>query len=513
MIRSGWVGGALALVLVATGCTPTTPAVDGDEGGDSDRLAAFYQQDIDWRECGEGFECGGYEVPLDYDDPGGERLEIAVKRLPASGSDVLGSLVVNPGGPGGSGYEYVDAATGAVSRQVRERFDVVGFDPRGVGRSAPLTCLDSGELDEFIAMDYDSEGDGADPADVSAAGLKELEAENRAFVEGCREQSGDLMLHVGTANVARDMDVLRAVLGDEGLTFLGKSYGTYIGTQYADLFPERVRALVLDGAIDPAMDQLELSVQQAQGFETALRAFVADCLDTTECPLGDEDASVEDGVGKLVGLMEKAGEKPLRNTTGDGREVNRTRAELGVMAALYSESFWPRVRSALADAFEGDGTALLMLGDDLYERADEDSYENSAAALVAVNCSDHPSPRDIGAYEEAVDQAAEEAPVFGPSLTWGALTCAYWPEEAVAEPEPMDAPGAAPILVIGTTRDSATPYEWAERLAKGLESGVLLTREGDGHTGYRKGSLCVDDAVDAYLLEGTPPDDGTVCTE
>ncbi|CAM3781437.1 alpha/beta hydrolase [Nocardiopsis rhodophaea] len=513
MIKTGWVGGALALVLVATGCTAATSVGGEDSGGDSEPLAAFYQQDIEWQGCGEDFECGSYEVPLDYDDPAGERLEIAVKRLPASGSDVLGSLVINPGGPGGSGYDYVDAASGVVSRPVRERFDVVGFDPRGVGRSAPLTCLDSDELDEFVAMDYGGGGGGSDPADVSAAGLADMEEANRAFVEGCRERSGDLMLHVGTADVARDMDVLRAVLGDEGLTYLGKSYGTYIGTRYADLFPERVRALVLDGAIDPDMDQLELSVQQAQGFETALRAFVADCLDTTECPLGDEDATVDDGVDKLVGLMERAGEKPLRNTSGDGREVNRTRVELGVMAALYSESFWPRVRSALADAFEGDGTGLLMLGDDLYERSDEESYENSAAALVAVNCSDHPGPRDIDAYEQAVDQAAEEAPIFGPTLTWGALTCAYWPQEAVAEPEPMDAPGAAPILVIGTTRDSATPYEWAERLAEGLESGVLLTREGDGHTGYRKGSPCVDDAVDAYLLEETPPDGGTVCTE
>ncbi|WP_184080865.1 alpha/beta hydrolase [Nocardiopsis mwathae] len=496
---------------MAAGCTGGTETAGESGGDDGDRLSAFYGQEVDWRECGDGFECGSYEVPLDYGTPDGERLEIAVRRLPASGADVLGSLVINPGGPGGSGYDYVGAATGVVSRAVRERFDVVGFDPRGVGRSSPLTCLDSDELDDFIAVGYDGRGGGADPTDVTPDGLRELEEVNRGFVEGCRERSGDLMLHLGTVNVARDMDVLRAVLGDEGLTYLGKSYGTYIGTRYADLFPERVRALVLDGAIDPGIDQLQLSAQQAAGFETALRAFVEDCLGTSGCPLGDDETSVDDGVEKIVGLMAEAGDEPLRSTTGDGREVNRTRVELGVMAALYSESFWPRVRSALADAFEGDGTGLLMLGDDLYDRDDRESYENSSAALVAVNCSDHPSPRDIGDFEEAVERAAEEAPVFGPTLTWGALPCAYWPEEAVAEPGRLDAPGAAPILVVGTTRDSATPYAWAERLAERLESGVLLTREGDGHTAYRRGSVCVDDAVDAYLLTEEVPPDGTVC--
>ncbi len=420
---------------------------------------------------------------------------------------------MNPGGPGGSGYDYADAAAKAVSQPVRERFDVVGFDPRGIGRSTPIECLDRQALDDYLGAEVDTESEDADLSEVTDTGLEELERLNREFVEACRENSGDLMLHLETANVARDMDVLRGVLGDEGLSYIGKSYGSYIGTHYADLFPERVRALVLDGALQPGMDQLEMSVQQAQGFETALRAFVEDCLGQRDCPLGDTGAEgdVDSGVAEIAGLLADAAENPLENRLGDGREVNRARAGMGLMAALYSESLWPRVRSALADAFDGDGTALLELADRLYDRHPDGDYENMTAALVSVNCSDHPSPRDIGSYQEAAAEAAEESPLFGPGLAWGALPCAYWPEEAIDEPRELDAAGADPILVIGTTRDSATPYRWAENLAGHLDSGVLLTRDGDGHTAYRTGDACIDEAVDAYLLDTRIVEDGTVC--
>ncbi|MFC4563841.1 alpha/beta hydrolase [Nocardiopsis mangrovi] len=511
MNTTRWARGAVPAVLaalLAAGCAPAPSG--GPEGEEGDPLAEFHGQEISWEECDAGFECGAFEVPLDYEDPGGPRLEIAVKRLPAAGARE-GSLVVNPGGPGGSGYDYAGSATGIVSEQVRERYDVVGFDPRGVGRSSPVTCLDREDLDDFLGAEYDSE-DG-DVAELTDEGLRQVEQGNREFVDACWESSGDLMPHMGTADVARDMDVLRAVLGDDRLTYLGKSYGTYIGTLYADLFPDRARALVLDGAVDPSVNQLELSVQQASGFETALRAFITDCLRRSDCPLGGPDDTVESATERIEGLLSGAAREPLRNDLGDGREVNRTRAETGIVAALYSESFWPQVRTALADAFEGDGTALLRLGDRLYDRDSERAYENSTAALVAVNCADHPSPRDIDAYEEAAAEAAAESPIFGPTLAWGALPCAYWPQEAVAEPAPLTGAGADPILVVGTTRDPATPYAWSEALAGRLESGVLLTREGDGHTAYRTGDACVDAAVDAYLLDGEVPEDGTVCPE
>lgn len=503
----------LAGTVLVSGCTSDG---DGDASGDGDATRVeVTEQELAWGECESGLpdsECAVFEVPLDYDEPDGERIEIAVKRLPATGDDVTGSLLVNPGGPGGSGHDFVDHAPYTVSESVRASFDVVGFDPRGVGRSTPLTCLDAEEIDVFLGTDY-GDGEGADDlADLGPEGLAEIEANSRAFVEACEENDPELMRNIGTADVARDMDVLRGLLGDERLTYLGASYGTHIGAQYAEQFPERVRALVLDGAVDPSQDQLSVSVEQATGFETALRSFVEDCLTLPDCPLGARGSTVDEGIATLDSFLAEAAEEPLSNSTGDGREVNRARAELGVLAALYTENWWPRVREALTDAMEdGDGTGLLLLGDDLYGRGDLAEYENSTAALTAVNCSDSVAPREVEAYAEAAAEAAEESPMFGPMLAWGALTCAFWPEEAVAPLGELNAVGADPIMVVGTTRDSATPYAWAEALAGQLDSGFLVTRDGDGHTGYRMGDTCVDTVVDEYLLDLAVPEDGMAC--
>ncbi|WP_150238667.1 alpha/beta hydrolase [Nocardiopsis quinghaiensis] len=503
------------VVLLATACTadPGEPSGEGGAPEAVDALAGFADQELAWDECDSGpsgTECATYEVPLDYEAPGGERIGIAVKRLPASGGDALGSLLVNPGGPGGSGYDFVDHAPHIVSSAVRKRFDVVGFDPRGVGRSSPLTCMDAEGIDEFLGGVDSVEGDG-DMSEVTDAEQRELEEDSRDFVEACQANDPELMLHMGTADVARDMDILRALVGDEQLTYLGASYGTHIGAQYAEQFPDRVRALVLDGAMDPSQGQLDLSVQQAAGFETALRAFVEDCLDLPDCPLGGSGDSVDDGVDALSGFLADTAEEPLSNSMDD-REVNRARAELGVLAALYTENWWPRVREGLTAGMEdGDGTVLMQLADDLYNRGEPAAYENSTAALIAVNCSDSPSPRDVQAYADAAAEAGEESPIFGPTLAWGALPCAYWPEEAVAPSAELDGEGADPVMVVGTTRDSATPYAWSEALAEQLDSGFLVTRDGDGHTGYRMGDQCVDETVDAYLIDLAVPEDGMAC--
>ncbi|WP_017557935.1 alpha/beta hydrolase [Nocardiopsis baichengensis] len=505
---------AAALVVTAAGCTGGDPGSGNGDQAPSPGLEPFYSQGIDWAPCTDGgsrFECGVFEVPMDYGDPDGRRLEIAVKRLPASGRSG-GSLLVNPGGPGGSGYDYAAAAPSVVGEGVRERFDVVGFDPRGVARSEPVSCLDPAGMDAYLGADLESEDGDGDPLEVTAEGLEELEESARGFVEGCRERAGELMMHLGTENVARDMDVLRAVLGDDRLTYLGKSYGTLIGARYADLFPDRAGAMVLDGVLAADLDALETGVQQAGGFETALRAFVEDCQAREECPVGTAEDGVDAGVERIAGLLDRAGREPLENTTGDGREVGRTRVELGISGALYSEGSWGEVRDALGDAIEdGDGTALLRLGDRLYGRDEPRTYTNSVSALVAVNCSDAPAPRDIGAYRDAAREAAQESPLFGASSAWAVLTCAYWPQEAVSEEWEPDAEGADPILVVGTTRDSATPFAWAEELAEDLDSGVLLTYDGDGHTAYGTGDACVDGAVDAYLLEDRVPEEGLTC--
>ncbi|MFC7329232.1 alpha/beta hydrolase [Marinactinospora rubrisoli] len=497
---------ATVMTMLVAGC---------GRSGDSDQypraLADFYRQEVSWSDCERVFECATVEVPLDYDDPEGERLDISVMRLPAAGDDRIGSLVINPGGPGGSGLDYVRAAGRVISDQVRERFDIVGFDPRGVGESSPLRCLDRAGLDQYLGGGAGQET-GADPAELTPEQVDDLAENYEDFTEACERRSGRLLPYIGTEFVARDMDVLRAVLGDDKLSYLGKSYGTFIGAMYVQHFPERVRVAVLDGAMDPSLNGLETSVQQAGGFETALRAFVADCVGRSDCALSEGPGStVEDGMDRLVELLDRADEQPLRNTLGDGREVTRSRVEMGLLAALYSKSFWPEVRAALTAAFdEGDGTGLLKLGDRLYGREGK-HYENMTAALISVNCADHQSPREIGDYQAAAEEAAEKSPIFGPSLAWGSLPCAFWPEDAVNRTPEIDGAGAPPVLVVGTTRDPATPYEWAESLARQLQSGVLLTREGDGHTGYRMGNACVDAAVDGYLLREEPPQDGTVC--
>ena len=276
--------------------------------------------------------------------------------------------------------------------------------------------MDSAELDEFLGFQLQSADGTGDPTAATDASVEEFVRLNRDFVEACQERSGELIHHVGTANVARDLDVLREVLGDDGLTYLGKSYGTSIGAHYAELFGDKVRALVLDGAVAPHGDQLELSVEQAEGFTTALHAFVDDCLTWSDCPLADgENPTVEEGVARIAALMEQAAAEPLRNRIDD-REINQTRVELGVLAALYSESLWPRVRAGLAEAInDGDGTTLLELGDMLYRRDNRTTYENSLAALIAVNCADRPGPRDLAAYEEAARTVKTTSPLFGPS--------------------------------------------------------------------------------------------------
>ncbi|PRY16070.1 alpha/beta hydrolase [Kineococcus rhizosphaerae] len=498
------------LTLALTGCSAlrgaspdpapvgTARAVASENATDP-ALAAFYGQRLQWADCSGGFQCTQLTVPVDYADPSGPTASLAVVRLrtAATGSDRLGSLVLNPGGPGASGVEYARAAKDVVAQDVRDHFDVVGFDPRGVGESDPLQCLTDAQVDEFLATDPTPD----DPAEVQA-----LSARTTELGKGCAA-SGALAAHVDTVSAAKDMDVLRAALGDDKLSYLGKSYGTYLGAWYAEQFPQRVGRFVLDGAIDPALSSEQVNAGQAAGFEVALRSYVQDCLGGKDCPL---TGTVDDGVAQVRRFLAGLDADPL--PTGTARPLVQGLGYLAVAYPLYATQLWPQLSAALTKAFAGDGSAMLALADAYAHRSANGTYaDNSTTVIYAVNCLDRDDAETEPQVAATVARFAQDSPTFGPFLAWGGLACTNWPVAPVGEARQVHAEGAGPIVVVGTTRDPATPYAWAKSLAAELSSGRLLTYDGDGHTAYATGSSCIDDAVDTYLVSGTEPAEGTTC--
>ena len=501
---------ALALGLVLAGCsssagdeeaddaasstpTETTETTEPTDPAPAGTLASYYDQDVAWEPCDAGFECGTVEVPIDYDDPGGESIALAVNRLSADG-DPIGSLVLNPGGPGVSGVEYATQAVGQFGPDVLESYDLVGFDPRGVGASAPVECLDTAGVDALLAVDPDPD---------SAAEVGEVQDLFGDFATACEDDAGELLPHMSTTTVARDLDVIRAAVGDEQLHYLGGSYGTFIGAMYAEQFPDRVGRLVLDGAVDPTLSLEEVNLVQAEGFETALRAYVADCVAQPDCPLGDD---LEEGVVRVQDFLADLDAEPL--PTGGDRELTESLGIYGIALPLYAPQLWTTLDQALAEAFNGNGATLLALADAYWRRTADGYTENLAQVIYAVNCVDDPTDVTVAEIERSIPEFERVSPTFGRTFAWSQLACAQWPVEPAEPMPPIDGRGADPILVIGTTRDPATPYESAVSLADQLASGVLLTREGDGHTAYGQGNACIDATVDAYLVDGTvPPDD------
>ena len=463
-------------------------------------LQSYYQQRLSWSSCDSGFQCATMKVPLDYADPAAGDITLGLARSPAAGHGAkrLGSLLINPGGPGGSAVQYAEYAAQTYPAAVRNAYDFVGLDPRGVGRSTPVTCLSNQQMDAFTAVD-------TTPAGTEQ--INALVAADKSFAQGCEKMSGKLLGHVSTIDAARDMDVARALLGDDKLNYLGKSYGTFLGATYAGLFPSHVGHMVLDGAMDPSLTALQLDSQQAGGFETAFNAFARDCVSRSGCPLG-RTASEADS--RLNTLFTSLNTKPL--ATGQPRKLDEALGMTGVIAAMYDQEQWPQLRAALSQAENGNGAGLLALSDQYYERDPSGQYSNLMYANAAVDCLDLPSAAtDPQQVEQQLPTYESASPQFGASLAWSGLTCAYWPVKATGTPHTIPAKGAAPILVVGTTRDPATPYAWAQALAAQLDSGTLLTYNGDGHTAYARGSSCVDSAVNTYLLTGRTPAKGTVC--
>jgi pimeloyl-ACP methyl ester carboxylesterase len=484
------------LALVAAACAseadenPLTEAGGGNAGGevsaDPDTPGPTDGADgtgtLDWQECGGGAECATLDVPVDYDQPDGDALTLSVVRVPATGDDRIGALFVNPGGPGGTATDFAVDLAFSLPDDVTDHFDIVGVDPRGLGAS-DIDC--GGDFAELYGVDYtiDSPEDTSTLLDVSSA-----------YVDGCEAAAGDLLPHLGTGNVARDIDAVRAAMGDEQLNYLGFSYGTAIGQMLAELFPDRVRAMVIDGVLELGPSGTDQAVAQAQGFESGFAAFADDCDSDPSCPIAP------DATAALDELTARVEEAPIPGTP---RDLGPGEMITGLAGPLYSEERWPDLAEAIADGLDGDGSGMVSQADAYLGIGDFDIY-------FAVNCLDSEWPESPEELLASGAAAAEAAPRFGEGIVNDYVRCAMWPVEEDPLPA-VTAPGAPPIVVVSTTNDPVTPYLAGVRTAERLETGVLLTHEGEGHGVVGSGEPCIDDAVARYLVDLEPPEDGTTC--
>ncbi|MGZ6967274.1 MAG: alpha/beta hydrolase [Acidimicrobiia bacterium] len=452
---------------------------------------------LQWTPCGGGTECATLTVPLDYAHPRAATIPISLKRQKSSDPAArIGSLVINPGGPGEAGTQLLGRDLGALTPGIRQRFDVVEMDPRGVGNSGGLRCNDGG-------ANAGGAGTGAkvDPIPTTPEARAALINADRGYAQACAQHAGALLAHMGTTDVARDLEQLRKALGDEKLTFLGMSYGTLLGATYADLFPTHLRALVLDGVIDPAMPTFELWMAQAVGFQQQLDAFFASCAGGCAWRPG---IPLPDALDRLT---QRIRTQPLNG--GGGSVVGVSELYTALFSRLYSRSRWSSLAAALGAAERGDGGPLLSITRS-YLGETPGSTINSDASN-AINCLDHPVETNLDSYDALAAQAATRARHFGPYLAWAGVMCATWKAPPTREPHPVTAPGAPPTLVIGTTSDPATPYPWAQSVASALQQGVLLTRQGTGHVALLSSS-CVRRVVETYLVNVAPPAPGAVCS-
>jgi pimeloyl-ACP methyl ester carboxylesterase len=454
-----------------------------------------------------GAQCGKLAVPVDYRHPGGDATTLGLIRVPAT-RDKIGSLVINPGGPGESGVEAALGVAQSLSPQIRERFDLVGFDPRGVATSRPSIWCNS---------DADNDRLRTEPqVDYSPAGVAHIEQETKEYVARCVAKMGKKFLaNVGTDNVARDLDTIREALGDNKLTFLGYSYGTRIGSAYAEAFPKNVRAMILDGAIDPNADPVESDLKQAKGFQDAFDNYAKDCAKSPTCPLGTDPAKAVDVYHDLVDpLVDKKNPMLGRPApTKDPRGLSYSDAIIGTIMALYSPTFWHHLSSGLTELAHHQGDTLLELAD-LYMRRDKHGhYSNSTDARVAINCVDQPPVKDRAKVVDEDRRSRQVAPFMNYGKFTGDAplgTCAFWPVPPTSKPHNISVSGLTPTLVVSTTHDPATPYQAGVDLANELQGG-LLTFDGTQHTVVFQGNTCIDDYATAYLLSGTVPSKGAKC--
>jgi pimeloyl-ACP methyl ester carboxylesterase len=485
----------------ATGPTPVTPTSSlSPTRPPSPALARFYDQNLQWSSCGDGHQCAKLTVPLDYHRPDGQTIQLALLKVPAAGPGAkVGSLVINPGGPGEPGTSYAAQGGQAFGRPLLDHFDIVGFDPRGTGGSDPVVCLSDSQLNTYL---------GGDPDPSTPAQVRTFRQSQQAFAHGCAQRSGALASHISTVESARDMDILRAALGEPQLNYLGASYGTKLGATYAQLFPSRVGRFVLDGAIDPRLGTRAETLQQAAGFQRALDSYAANCVNgSAGCFLGNSVSQVDQTIRDL---LDKIAQNPL--PTSDGRQLTAGDAFYGIAATLYSRSYWVLLSEALQQAQGGDGSLLMQLADAYASRNPNGTFkDNSMQAFYDISCLDDPWSLPYSKIRSQYPAFDKASPVFGKVFAWSLTSCRGFTPRSDEKVPVVHARGAAPIVVIGTTRDPATPYQWAVHLAHQLASGVLLTRNGDGHTAYNTGNACINNAVESYLVSGDVPRNGTRC--
>jgi pimeloyl-ACP methyl ester carboxylesterase len=514
---------AVASCTRSTGGTAVAPVIEqnGPVGPVPDGLAEFYSQALAWEDCapyarndtdreamggGDDVQCARLSVPLDYAKPDGDTITIGVLRRPAAEPGRrIGSLLINPGGPGAAGMATAARLHDeAKNTELGKRFDFVGFDPRGVGASEPtVKCLTDGERDAERADD--------DELDTSAAGVAKVEADQKDYATKCAERTGkgtSMLANLGTRDVVKDMDVLRSVLGDEKLTYLGYSYGTRIGSTYAETYPANVRAMVLDGALDPAQDAVDELVAQGEGFQKAFDDFVAWCVRRDDCALGQDVAAA---LPQFHSLVRPLGERPI--DVGDGRKLSYSDAITGVIQALYADELWDYLNTGLTELKNNEASTLMLLADTYLERAPDGKYSTTQDAFTAIRCVDDPRITDKNVVLEAQRRYKQVAPFLddGNPPTDALDACAFWPVPNTSQPHLPAIAGLPPVLVISTTKDPATPYEAGVNLAKALGGG-LLTFEGTQHTAFLQKVGCVDEAATRYLVELTLPPEGTRCT-
>ncbi|MEV4739705.1 alpha/beta hydrolase [Streptomyces sp. NPDC049555] len=500
---------ALAIALTATACGSDdgSPGNGGSGGGSGDGKNATSAPSpaLQWQRCaaptpaqgggkapGKAWECAKLPVPLDHARPDGEKIELALIRSRATDTaHRIGSLVFNFGGPGASGVQTLPSLADTYDT-LHRRYDLVSFDPRGVGESAGVRCQSDKELDAAYQVDGTPDDD---------AELRATLATNKAFTDACAKNSAKVLPQVDTASAARDMDRIRAALGDAKLNYFGISYGTELGGVYAHLFPRNVGRTVLDAVVDPTQDPVQGNIAQTKGFQLALEDYLKDCRGTAGCPT----------LGQITTLLRDLDERPL--PTSQGRRLTQDEATGGIAAALYSKDTWKYLTAGLQEAMvKRTGNTLLLLFDAMSGRSPEGRYSNLTAANRAISCADAEQRYTVDDVRRSMAEFKAASPVFGESAAWSLLTCTDWPVKGKWRTPDVRAAGAPPILVVGNAGDPATPVagarSMAEQLGKGV--GVVLTVQGEGHGTYGVSS-CATRAVNAHLLDGKIPADGTTC--